>query len=87
MNNMGITVGSTIVHRGETFTTFHIKLEETTQGKVLLITAYDPSMAETIQGQQLQGQAIQQDMLDFVQNMFKKGKDGGGPGFILGGGM
>lgn len=68
-----IKIGDTIVHSQQEFTIFDIKLQETPQGKSLMIIAYDPDMAQQMQQQQMKAEQMHSDMIDTLSNLFKKG--------------
>lgn len=79
---MTIKIGCGIEHGGERFVVVNIKHEQTMDGMILIITAFDPDMAnkeqqKAIKVEQTQGQVI---------DMLKKITGEGGPfGINLGG--
>lgn len=79
---MIIKIGGAIEHGGEKFVVVNVKHEETPSGMILIVTAFDPEMAnqeqqKAIKVEQTQGQVI---------DMLKKITGEGGPfGINLGG--
>ena len=80
---MNIKIGESVSHGGERFVVVNIKHEETPSGMILILTAFDPEMAnqeqqKAIKVEQTQGQVI---------DMLKKITGEGGPfgGMNLGG--
>jgi hypothetical protein len=79
---MHIRIGEPLTHGGEKFVVVNIKHEQTMDGMILIITAFDPDMAnkeqqKAIKVEQTQGQVI---------DMLKKITGEGGPfGINLGG--
>ena len=77
---MTIKIGAPIEHGGEKFVVVNVKHEQTMDGMVLIITAFDPDMASREQGKAIKVEQTQTQVID----MLKKITGEGGP-FNLGG--
>lgn len=81
---MKIKIGDLLEHGGQQFVVIDIKHHATMDGVVLVLTAYDPSMADKEQQKQIKMDQTSQNIID----MLKKVTEGGGldfGGFKLGG--
>jgi len=79
---MNIKIGAPIEHGGERFVIVNIKHEQTMDGMVLIMTAFDPDMASREQGKAIKVEQTQSQVID----MLKKITGEGGPfGINLGG--
>lgn len=83
MNNV-MSIGETVEHGGQKFVIVDIKHHATMDGVMLIMTAYDPNMADKEQQKQIKMDQTSQNMIE----MLKKLTEGGGldfGGFKLGG--
>ena len=79
-----IKIGETLQHGGQKFVIVDIKHHATMDGVMLIMTAYDPNMADKEQQKQIKMDQTSQNMIE----MLKKLTEGGGldfGGFKLGG--
>ena len=79
---MNIKIGAPIEHGGERFVIVNIKHEQTMDGMVLIMTAFDPDMASREQGKAIKVEQTQSQVIDMLKNITGEG----GPfGINLGG--
>jgi hypothetical protein len=74
---MIVKIGCALEHGGEKFVVVNIKQEETMDGMVLIITGFDPEMANKEQGKAIKMEQTSNQVLEMV----KKLTEGGGTGF------
>lgn len=79
---MRIIIGTEIEFGGEKFQVVNIRREDTTEGKVVYLAAYDPTMADREQQTRMKMSQTGEGLVDILKNMIEKGKRGD-----LGGGM
>jgi hypothetical protein len=81
---MNMKIGESVEHGGQKFVIVDIKHHATMDGVALVVTAYDPNMADKEQQKQIKMDQTSQNIVD----MLKKVTEGGGldfGGFKLGG--
>lgn len=85
-NSMKIIIGTEIEFGGEKFQVVNIRREDTTEGKVLYLAAYDPSMADKEQQTRIKMSQTGDGLIDMIKGMIEKGKKGDfGGGMGIGG--
>lgn len=83
-NTMNMRIGEGVEHGGQKFVIVDVKHHATMDGVMLIVTAYDPNMANKEQEKQIKMDQTSQNMIE----MLKKLTEGGGldfGGFKLGG--
>ena len=82
---MNLKIGVGIEHGGERFVIVNIKHEETPTGMVLIVTAFDPDMANEEQQKAIKVEQTQIQVIDMLKKITGEGGPLGGIGFGIGG--
>jgi len=82
---MIVKIGETIEHGGEKFVVVDIKHNETMDGMVLYLTAFDPHMADKEQHKAIKIEQTQAQIVDMLKKMTGEGGPLGGIGLSIGG--
>jgi hypothetical protein len=82
---MIVKIGCEMEHGGERFVVVNINHEQTMDGKILLIRAFDPDMADKEQQKAMNVEQTQHQIVDMLKKMTGEGGPLGGIGFGLGG--
>jgi hypothetical protein len=80
---MSIRIGELIAHGGEQFVIVNIKHEQTVNGMILVVTAFDSDMASREQQKAIKVEQTQESVVDLIKKIAEQG--GGGLGFNIGG--
>ena len=82
---MIIKIGCPIEHGGEKFVVVNIKHEQTMDGMILQVTAFDPDMANKEQQKAIKVEQTQNQLVDVLKKMTGEGGPLGGIGVGIGG--
>jgi len=82
---MRIKIGETIEHGGERFVVVNIQHEETMEGMILVVRAFDPDMANKEQQKAMKMEQTQHQVIEMLRKMTGEGGPLGGIGFGMGG--
>lgn len=77
---MIIKIGGTIEHGGQQFVVMDIKHQETMDGAVLYLIAYDPNMADKEQRKAIKMNQTSEQMIDMLKKLTGEGGPFGGTG-------
>jgi len=80
---MKIKIGDEFEHGGERFTIVNINHEQTVEGNILLVRAFDPDMANREQQKAIKVEQTQYSIVDMIKKISEGGS--GGIGFGIGG--
>jgi len=82
---MRIKIGEIIEHGGERFVVVNIQHEETMEGMILVVRAFDPDMANKEQQKAMKMEQTQHQVIEMLRKMTGEGGPLGGIGFGMGG--
>lgn len=74
---MKMKIGAEIEHGNERFIIVDIKHNETMEGMVLYLTAFDTNMANKEQHKQIKMEQTQEGIVDILNKLLKRGGEGG----------
>jgi hypothetical protein len=77
VRQLGIRVGDMIIHKDCNFVIVDIRCDESMEGTVLHIRAFDPSMADTEQQRKIKVDQTSNNFLDMFKKLSEGGKEGG----------